>query len=84
MPTPYCVDDFNDKIDSLYRLVIAATKRANQIAHSEIRGFGAVVHGRKATIEALEEFRLGKVGYAIGDEDESLTADLIEDEEDVG
>lgn len=84
MPTPYCVDDFKDKIDSLYRLVIVAAKRANQIAHAEIRGFGAAVHGRKATIEALEEFRLGKVTYAVGDEDESLTASLIEDEEDVG
>jgi len=68
----------------LYRLVIVANKRANQIAHSDIRGFGAAAHGRKATIEALEEFRMGKVTYAVGDEDESLTADLNEDKEDVG
>jgi DNA-directed RNA polymerase omega subunit len=67
MPTPFSVDDFTDKIDSLYRLVIVGARRANQIAKNESHGFGAVTAGRKPTVAALEEVLAGKVGYFDGD-----------------
>jgi len=72
MPTPYCVDDFSGKFDSLYRLVIVASRRANQINKTEIHGFGGLLHGRKPTITALEEVLQDKLGYATGgSEDET-------------
>lgn len=62
MPTPFSVDDFADKIDSLYRLVIVAARRANQIK-TEAHGFAGSSRARKPTIQALEEILEGKVGY---------------------
>lgn len=70
MPTPFSVDDFSDKIDSLYRLVIVGARRANQIAKNEAHGFGAVTAGRKPTVAALEEVLAGKVGYFDGDSED--------------
>ncbi|MBP8128150.1 MAG: DNA-directed RNA polymerase subunit omega [Candidatus Hydrogenedentes bacterium] len=72
MPTPFSVDDFADKIDSLYRLVIVASRRANQIK-TEAHGFSGASRARKPTIQALEEVLEGKVGYAASvDEDEDF------------
>ncbi len=70
MPTPYSVDDFKDKIDSLYRLVIVAARRANQIAKSEAQSFSMAGRLRKSTVAALEEVLADKVGYYTGKEDE--------------
>lgn len=67
MPTPYCVDDFSDKFDSLYRLVIVASRRANQINKNESHAFGGLLHGRKPTISALEEVLAGKLSYSTGE-----------------
>lgn len=73
MGTPFSVDDFSDKIDSLYRLVIVAARRANQISKNESHGFGSVTSAKKTTITALEEVIAGKVGvYTGGDEEENL------------
>jgi DNA-directed RNA polymerase omega subunit len=69
MPTPFFTDDFMTKFDSLYRLVIVAARRAQQIAKQEQHGFGTR-QSRKPTVIALEEILQGKVGYAVGDEDE--------------
>lgn len=70
MPTPFSVDDFSGKFDSLYRLVIVASRRANQITKNEAHSFGGVMHGKKSTVTALEEILDDKVGYYTGDEDE--------------
>lgn len=75
MPTPFSVDDFADKIDSLYRLVIVGARRANQISKNESHGFGTVTAAKKPTITALEEVLAGKVSYYEGSEEE---ADLLE------
>mgnify|MGYP006280304301 CR=1 FL=1 len=70
MPTPYSVDDFKERIDSLYRLVIVGARRANQISKNESHGFGGVTHAKKPTITALEEVLDDKVGYYAGSEEE--------------
>ena len=69
MPTPYCVDDFKTKFDSLYRLVIVASKRANQVTKHEAHGFGAAARGRKSTIAALEEVIAGKLTYTTAEDE---------------
>ncbi len=60
MPTPFYVHEYKDKIDSLYRLVIIASKRVNQIAKMERHVFGKK---KKPTVTALEEFEQGKLTY---------------------
>lgn len=69
MPSPFFVDDFADKIDSLYRLVIVASRRANQIK-TEAHGFVGVTRARKSTIIALEEILDGKVGFTTHQDEE--------------
>ncbi len=76
MPTPYCVDDFKDKFDSLYRLVIVAAARANQLSKNEPHGFGASLRSDKSTVKALEEVLAGKLSYAaVGEDEESFLDD---------
>ena len=65
----YSVEDFHGKVDSLYRLVLLASRRANQIARTESRPLIAT-HSRKPTVIALEEILDGKVSYTTGDGDE--------------
>jgi len=65
----YSVEDFHGKVDSLYRLVLLASRRANQIARTESRPLIAT-HSRKPTVIALEEVLDGKVSYTTGDSDE--------------
>ncbi len=73
MPTPFSVDDFKGKVDSLYRLVLLAARRANQISKNESHGFGTVTRSKKSTVTALEEVLEDKVGYTTAsDEDEAL------------
>lgn len=69
MPTPYCVDDFEGKVDSLYRLVILGARRANQISKTESHGFG-LARTRKTTITSMEEVLAGKVGYFTSQEED--------------
>lgn len=78
MPTPYCVDDFKEKFDSLYRLVIIAASRANQLAKNEPRGFGSALRPRKTTVRALDEVLAGKLSYAIADEEDEHYMDYEE------
>ncbi|MBW7863855.1 MAG: DNA-directed RNA polymerase subunit omega [Candidatus Hydrogenedens sp.] len=75
MPTPYCVDDFKEKFDSLYRLVIVAGKRANQISRTESHGFGAAARGRKPTIAALDEVMDGKLTFTNAEEEQNFFAE---------
>lgn len=73
MPSPYCVDDFKDKFDSLYRLVIVAAARAIQLAKNEPKGYGGSLRAQKPTIKALEEVLEGKLSFVIsGAEDEEF------------
>jgi len=65
----YSVEDFRDKIDSMYRLVIVASRRANQVSRAESRPF-VTSHSRKPTVIALEEVHDGKVSYTTGAQDE--------------
>ena len=64
----YSVEDFKDKTDSLYRLVILAGRRASQVNRTESRPLVAT-HSRKPTMIALEEIYEGKVSYATGEQD---------------
>lgn len=65
------LQDFKSKIDSLYRLVIVAGRRANQIARPETRPL-VPVRSRKPTIVALEEILQSKVTYRTGEEDDEV------------
>jgi DNA-directed RNA polymerase omega subunit len=69
------VDDFRGKFDSLYRLVIVAAKRANQIgSHEHSHGFGAAARGHKPTIKALDEVIGGKLTFTTEQEDAGMYA----------
>jgi len=70
MPTPYSVDEFKNKIDSLYRLVIIGARRANQISKNESHGFGGIARGVKPTIRAMEEVLEDKVSYYEADRED--------------
>ncbi len=69
MPSPFCVDDFKDKFDSLYRLVIVAAARANQLSKNEPRGFGSALRPQKPTVRSLDEVIAGKLSYTLADEE---------------
>ncbi len=70
----FSVEDLRDKADSLYRLVIVAARRANQLTKTEPH---SLIGGRseKPTIVALREIMEGKLGYATGEDNE---ADFME------
>lgn len=70
MPSPYSVDDFQGKIDSLYRLVIVGSRRANQITKNDSHGFGTTTSANKPTIRAVEEVLAEKVSFYSSDEEE--------------
>jgi len=70
----YSVEDFEGKIDSLYRLVIVGARRANMLSKPETRPL-VQTESRKPTTIALEEVIQGKVAARVGDEDE---VDLFE------
>ncbi len=70
----YSVEDFEGKTDSIYRLVILASRRAGQVHRPESRPLVAV-HSKKPTVIALEEIQEGKVGWTTGAESEE---DLLE------
>jgi DNA-directed RNA polymerase subunit omega len=63
-------EDLMEHVDSKYRLVIVAAKRAKQLN----RGAGALIQPRssKPTSQALEEIATGKLGYEV----EALTAEM--------
>jgi len=63
-------EDLLEHIDSKYRLVIVAAKRAKQLN----RGAASLIQPRslKPTYQALEEIATGKLGYEV----ESLTGDM--------
>jgi DNA-directed RNA polymerase omega subunit len=63
------VDDFRDKFDSLYRLVIVTAKRANQVTKHQSHGFGAAARSRKPTITALEEVIDGKLTFTTAEDE---------------
>ncbi|MBI5094769.1 MAG: DNA-directed RNA polymerase subunit omega [Candidatus Hydrogenedentes bacterium] len=70
---PVSVEDFKDKIDSLYRLVIVASQRARQLARPDSRAL-VPTRSRRPTMTALDEILQGKVKYKTGlqDEDEYI------------
>ncbi|HRI89984.1 MAG TPA: DNA-directed RNA polymerase subunit omega [Candidatus Hydrogenedentes bacterium] len=63
------VEQFEGKVDSLYRLVILAAKRATQISKPDARPL-VPVRSRKPTLVALEEVLSGKVKARLGTGDE--------------
>lgn len=65
----FSIEDFTDKIDSLYRLVIVAARRATQLSKPDTRSL-VPVRSKKPTVTALEEILLGKVTYRTGQENE--------------
>lgn len=54
------IEALEDKCVSMYKLVIAAARRASQVSKPESRPLVATVH-RKPTLVALEEIIQGKV-----------------------
>ncbi|MCP4639679.1 MAG: DNA-directed RNA polymerase subunit omega [bacterium] len=66
---PISVQQFDGVVDSLYRLVIVASRRAAQVAKPEARPL-VPVRSKKSTLVALEEVLEGKVGYRIVEADE--------------
>jgi DNA-directed RNA polymerase omega subunit len=65
------IDDFTHDgkpIDSAYRLVILAAKRANQLGKPDSRSLVSPV-SRKPAIMALQEILEGKVWYRTGAEE---------------
>jgi DNA-directed RNA polymerase subunit omega len=68
------IEDLMEHVDSKYRLVIVAAKRAKQLN----RGAAGLVQARslKPTYQALEEMATGKLTYEI----ESLAGELAEAE----
>jgi len=68
----FSTEDFlkRDDIDSLYRLVIAAARRANQVAKPESRPLMSAARIKKPTMIALEEILEGKVKIVANDEEE--------------
>lgn len=56
-------------MDSLYRLVILAGKRANQLSKPETRPLVGA-RSRKPVMIALQEVLEGKVWYRLGEEEE--------------
>ena len=63
------IEDFDGKVDSLYRLVIAAAHRAGQVSKPESRPL-VTSHSKKPTMIALEEIAEGKVTFRTGASDE--------------
>lgn len=66
------LEDFHhdgQQMDSLYRLVNIAAKRANQLNKPDARSL-IRTSSKKAIIMALEEILEGKVWYRIGAEEE--------------
>ena len=71
-------EDLLEHIDSKYRLVVVAAKRAKQLN----RGAAGLVQARsvKPTYQALEEVSTGKLGYEI----EPLAGDVAQEMAEVG
>ena len=63
------IDDFRDRCDSLYELVIAAARRAAQLSKPEVRPLVSA-GSKKPTIVALEEILQGKVDVRPGAQDD--------------
>ncbi len=70
----FSIEDFNQRIDSLYRLVIVAARRAGQLSKPDTRAL-VPVRSKKPTVTALEEILEGKVGYRTGEETEEEYAE---------
>ena len=72
-------EDLMEHIDSKYRLVIVAAKRAKQLN----RGAASLIQPRsqKPTYQALEEVAAGKLGYEIEALAGETTRELTEAEE---
>ncbi|MCH7908504.1 MAG: DNA-directed RNA polymerase subunit omega [Candidatus Hydrogenedentes bacterium] len=68
----YSLDDFQEehnKVDSLYRLVNIAARRANQIGKPDVRPL-IKTKSKKHVMVALEEILEGKISYSTGEGEE--------------
>lgn len=65
------LEDFRERIDSLYRLVIVGGRRAAQLGKPDSRAL-VPVRSKKSTVTALEEILEGKVSYRTGREEEEF------------
>ena len=67
----FALEDFPSelRVDSLYRLVNLAARRANQVNKPETRPLVSS-YSRKPTIIALEEVLEGRVGYRTSEQEE--------------
>jgi len=63
------IEDFDERVDSLYRLVILATQRARQVNKPETRPL-VPARSQKSIMIALDEIREGKVTFRRGEGDE--------------
>ncbi|HOD50804.1 MAG TPA: DNA-directed RNA polymerase subunit omega [Candidatus Hydrogenedentes bacterium] len=69
MARMYSPEDFAGKTDSLYRLVLAAARRAAQLSKPDARPL-VPVRSKKPTVVALEEILEGKVAVGEASTDE--------------
>ncbi len=65
----FSIEDFSGKIDSLYRLVIVASRRAQQLSKPDTRSL-VPVRSKKPTLTALEEILNDKVKSRTSKDDE--------------
>ena len=65
------VEDFRDKVDTLYRLVIVAARRAQQLSKPDARPF-VEPNSKKPMMIALQEILEGKIEAHSGDEDDEV------------
>ncbi len=65
----FSIEQFDSKIDSLYRLVILTARRATQLSKPETRPLVNPI-SKKVTVTALQEVLEGKLTYRIEGEDE--------------
>lgn len=63
-------------IDSLYRLVNIASRRAAQVSKPETRALVST-HAKKPIMIALDEIRQGKVSYRVGGEESEDVLDIL-------
>ncbi len=67
----YSVEDFKDKVDSMYRLVICAARRATQLSKPEARPL-VEASSKKPTVGALEEIMQGMVECREASDDDEV------------
>jgi DNA-directed RNA polymerase omega subunit len=68
------VEDFREKVDTLYRLVIVASRRAQQLSKPDARPL-VEPNSKKPMMIALQEMLEGKIEAHSGEEDDEAVVE---------